>query len=63
MLLVEGSSETGLVRDLSNTFFGVRNFENKLALRIICFLWKRSKLNVDVKNADKNSGKVFLFLR
>ena len=54
MLLVEGSSETGLVRDLSNTFFGVRNFENKLALGIICFLWKRSKLNVDVKNADKN---------
>ena len=28
MLLVEGSSETGLFRDLSDYVFGVRNFEN-----------------------------------
>ena len=37
MLLVEGSSETGLFRHLSNDVFGVRNFENTKAVRVISF--------------------------
>ena len=53
MLLVEGSSETGLFRHFITTFFGVRNFGNTLAMRVI-FVPKCSKFNLDFKNAEAN---------
>ena len=62
MLLVEGSSETRLFRLLSNFVFGVRNFLNTKALCVI-FFSKCLKFNLDFKNAEKKSGKSFLFLR
>ena len=37
ILLVEGSSETGVFRDLSNYVFRVRNFGNTKAVRVIFF--------------------------
>ena len=37
MLLLEGSSETGLFRHLSDYVFGVRNFENTKCTRVIFF--------------------------
>ena len=43
-----------------STFFGVRNFGNTEAMRVILF-WKCSKFDVDLKNANENWGKVFCF--
>ena len=45
MLLVEGSSETGLFRHLSNHIFSVRNWGNTKAMRVILFFktWKISR--------------------
>ena len=37
MLLVEGSSETGLFRSLSNHVFGVRKFKNTSAMSVSLF--------------------------
>ena len=37
MLLFVGSSETGLFRHCSNHVFGVRNFGNTSAMRVIFF--------------------------
>ena len=37
MFLVEGSSETGLLRHLANHVFSVRNFGNTKAVRVIIF--------------------------
>ena len=61
MLLVEGSSEIGLFRHLSNHVSGVDNFQNTKAMRVILFL-KCLKSKLDVKNAAKNSEKVCCFL-
>ena len=36
-ILVEGSSETGLFRHLSNYVFGVRNFDFTKSMRVIFF--------------------------
>ena len=36
-ILVEGSSETGLFRHLSNYVFGVRNFDLTKSMRVIFF--------------------------
>ena len=58
MLLVEGSSETGLFRHLSDYVFGVRNFEITKSMRA-SFLSKCSKFHLDFKNAAKNGEKVF----
>ena len=60
MFLVEWSSETRLFRHLSNFVFGVRNFLNTKAMRVI-FFWKCLKFNLDYKNATKNSEKVSCF--
>ena len=60
MLLVEGSSETGLFRHLSNHVFGVNNFQNTKAMRVI-FFSKCLKFKLDFKNAAKNWEKVFCF--
>ena len=60
MLLVEGSSETGLFRHLSNLVFGVDNFENTKTKGVI-FFSKCLKFKLDFKNAAKNWEKVFCF--
>ena len=59
MLLLEGFSETGLFRHLSNHVFRVRNFGNTKAVRVN-FFPKCSKLNLDFKNEAKNLEKSFL---
>ena len=61
MLLVEGASEAGLFRHLSNHFSGVRKFGNKKFLRIIIFLKKYSKFKLDFKNKEKSLEKIFCF--
>ena len=43
------------------TFFGVPNFGNRSAVRIIFFFWKYSKLNLDFKNEKANWKKNFCF--
>ena len=50
MLLVEGSSETALFRHLSDSVFGVRNFENTKSMRVI-FFSKDLKFNINFQNA------------
>ena len=60
ILLVEASSETGLYKHLSDYDFGVRNFENTKAMRVIFFL-KRSKLQLDFRKAAQKREKDFCF--
>ena len=60
MLLLEGSSEAGLFRHLSNLVFGVRHVRNIKARRVI-FFSKYLKFNLDFKNAARNSEKGFCF--
>ena len=60
MLLVEGSSETGHFRHLTNQVFGVRKFRNTKAIRVI-FFSKCLKFNLNFKNEAKNWKKVFCF--
>ena len=62
LLLVDGSSETGLFRHLSNLAFGVQNFGNTKSMRIHLFFAKCSRSNVDFKKAAKNWEQVFCFL-
>ena len=54
MLLIEGTSETRLLRHLSNHVFGVPKFKNTSAM---C-----SKLNLNVENAKKKLKNHKLFL-
>ena len=57
MLLVEGSSETGLFRHLSNHIFSVRNCGNTKAMRVILFFktWKISgRFRKLQQNFEKN---------
>ena len=58
MLLVKGSSKTGILYDY---VFGDRNFGNTKSMRS-SFVSKYLKLHLDFKNAAKNSGKVFCYL-
>ena len=60
MLLVEGSSPTGHFRHLSTHDFGLRNFRNTKAMRVI-FFSRCLKINLDFKNAAKNWEKDFCF--
>ena len=53
---IEGSSETGLFRHLSDYIFGVRNFENAKSMRVI-FFSKPRIFNLDFKNAAKTEKK------
>ena len=62
MLLVEGSSETGLFRHLSDYFFRVRKFGNTKSVRVIFFL-KISKISCRFQTCSKKLIKSFLFLR
>ena len=59
MLLVEGSSGTAFFRHLSNHVFRVRSFGNTKAMKVISFS-KRSKFQMDSKNAAKSSEKFFV---
>ena len=63
MLLVEGSSEAAIFRHLSDSVFGVRNFENTKFIRAIFFFSKDSKFNINFQKVSENSGKTVLFLR
>ena len=60
MLLVEGSSETGLFRHLSNHIFGVRNFRNTKAIRAI-FFTDFFQFNLYFKNEAQNWENLFCF--
>ena len=60
ILLLERLCETGLFRHLSNNIFGVRNFLNTKAMRVIIFS-KWSKFQLDFKNTAKNWEKIFCF--
>ena len=51
---MEASSETGLVRHLSDYIFGVRNFKNKTSMRAIFFFQNIQKFNLDFKNKANN---------
>ena len=62
MLVIEGFSENVFLNVFLTTYFGVRNDGNTSAMTVI-FFEKWSKFNVDFKNAEKDSEKVFLFLR
>ena len=62
MLLVEGSSETGLFRHLSNHVFPSSSVPKYISYEDQLFFWKVSKLNLDFENAKKNSEKVFCFV-
>ena len=61
MLLVEESSQTGLFRHLSNHVFGVRNFGNKKAIRVIFFFHDNENFSMISKMQQKIKKKVFLF--
>ena len=62
MLLVEGSSERGLFRHLSNHVFGVRHFRNAKSMRII-FWWEIFKISCRLQQCTKKFTKSFLFPR
>ena len=57
MLLLQGSSETGLFRHLSDYVFGVRNIEIKKCIRVI-FFFKIFKFILDFKYAEKTEKKI-----
>ena len=61
MLLVEGSSETGLFRHLSRNVFRVPNFGKTKAVMLIFFFSKCLKFNLKFKKATKIWEKVFCF--
>ena len=60
MLLVEGMSETGLFRHLSDHVSGVRNFGKSKSMRVI-FFSKYLKFIAAFRFPAKNSEKVFCF--
>ena len=60
MLLVQGSSETALFRNLSDSVFGVRNFENTISVRVN-FFSKHLKFNINFQKSTKACKNVFCF--
>ena len=60
MLLIQGSSEKGIFRQLT-TVFGVRNFENTSAMTIIFLLEIFENLIYIYKMPNKSWEKVFRF--
>ena len=60
MLFVEGSSETGLFRHLSDHFFGDRNFRNIKSMKVIIFR-KILKSYARFKKCIKKLRKSFFF--
>ena len=61
MLLVEGFSQTGLFRHLSDHDSGVRNIGYTKSVRVVFFFWQYLKLIADFKNLAKNSENIFCF--
>ena len=59
MLLVKGSSETELFMHLSNHVFGVLNFGNTKAMRVI-FFFKTFKVSARLQKSSKNLEKLFV---
>ena len=59
--LSKGLLESDFLDIYLTTFFGICNFGNTLAMRVI-FSWKCSKFYRHFKNAEKNSEKAFSFL-
>ena len=55
-----GHLKRDFVDSYLTSFFLFRNFGNTSAMRVICFS-KGSTINVDLKNAHKNSEKLFCF--
>ena len=53
ILLVKGSSETGLFRRLSNHVFRVRNFGNTQSIGVM-FLFKTFKISARLQKSSKN---------
>ena len=53
MLPVKGSSETELFMHLSNLVFGVHNFEDTKAMRVILF-FETFKISAGLQKAAKN---------
>ena len=62
ILLVEGSSETGLFRLYLTTYFEVRKIKNPSAMRVI-FVLKMFKFKLNLENAKRKCRKTFSFLR
>ena len=60
MLLVKGSSEKELFRHLSNHVFGVRNFRNTKAMRVM-FFFKRFRISAWLQKSRKRLRKTFFF--
>ena len=60
MLLVKGSSETELFMHLSNHVFGVLNFGNTKAMRVI-FCFKTFKVSARLQKSSKKFRKTFCF--
>ena len=60
ILVVDATSETRLLRHLSDYVFQVRNFESTQSMRVI-FYSKILKFNRDLNNAAQNSEKFFCF--
>ena len=61
MLLVEGASETGLLRHLSNDVSRIPYLQNYIGYEGHIFLKKTWKLNLDFENAEKSWEKDFFF--
>ena len=61
MFPVKGYFKTGLSGHISNHVFGLRNFGNKSAMRVIFFFENVQNLNVDFENARKNFEKAMCF--
>ena len=62
ILFLEGSSETGLFRHLSDYVFRVRNFKNKKSMRLMIFL-KMFQISSRFQKCSKKLKKKFLLLR
>ena len=58
--LVEESSQTRLFRHWSKHVFGVRNFENKKAMRVI-FFFQTFEISVRFQKCRKKRTKIFCF--
>ena len=59
ILLVKESSQTGLFRHFSNHVFGVRNFENTKAMRVI-FIFPTFKISARFQKWSKKTRKIFI---
>ena len=55
--LAKGPLKRGFLGIYLSTFFGVCNFKNTSAMRVI-FFFKCSKLNLDFENAKKKKKKI-----